>query len=133
MLTRIEVERSWLLVAAMILRVRQPLPQHRQIPIPLVTGLEIGVGPFALFDIVNLDEGTCGRRPRVLRLQGVRCSGNQISRSNLISLKLRFWCGLETCPIHVSIRKYDIVQERLLEMSGALPGYSTWSGIGHQT
>ncbi len=23
------------------------------------------VGPFALFDIVGLDEGTCGRRPRV--------------------------------------------------------------------
>jgi len=35
------------------------------------------VGPFALFDIVDLDEGTCGRRPRVWQLQGVRCSGNQ--------------------------------------------------------
>jgi hypothetical protein len=42
-----------------------PLPQHRRHPVTPVKGGKNWCRLFALFDIVGLDEGTCGRRLQV--------------------------------------------------------------------
>ena len=61
----------------------------------------------SLFDIVGQDEGTCGRRPRVRRPQGVGTS-----------VKARPFSQV----LHVSIRK-NFCAERLLEMSGLIRAF----------
>ena len=63
-----------------------------------------------LFDIVGLDEGTCGRRPRVWR-----------SRRRVLGIVSRSYMSLTH---HVRF-----VQEWLLEMSCSDVGYSTGAGV----
>ena len=53
---------------------------------------------FALFDIVGLDEGTCGRRLRVQRFQGV---GNSVKAKSF------------SYVLHVSIRNGRFIRFRL--------------------
>ena len=67
-----------------------------------------------LFDIVGLDEGTCGRRLAVSRVLKALDNRLKLSRSGFPS-KYYFEGGL-SYVLHVSIRK-EYCAERLLEMS----------------
>ena len=56
-----------------------PLPQQTgQRGPPAQVGRDMLSGLLRSFSLLVLDEGTCGRRPRVWQLQGVSSSGNQI-------------------------------------------------------
>ena len=83
---------------------RSPETRRRTAPLKRGSGWRRA---FALFDIVGLDEGTCGRRLRVQRFQGV---GNSVKAKSLYNV------------LHVSIRK-NYCAERLLEMSGLIRAF----------
>ena len=70
-----------------------------------------------LFDIVGLDEGTCGRRPRSAVTSGCRAIGKKPSRSSFPS---EFASTVGQCP-NTQHQILCIVQERLPEMPA-----STW-------
>lgn len=80
----------------------------------------IGVRKSRLFDIVGLDEGTCGRRPRSATASGCRWSvkAKPFQRSVL-------WSLLQGSVLHVSLHIHSIceVQERLPEMPASSSGF----------
>ena len=81
-----------------------------------------------LFDIVGLDEGTCGRRPGLLKPPG---SGRSVKCKpflNVTSIGLARWWKQMSSYANTPVCIF--VQERLPEMPTAR-AYSAWA-IGHQ-
>ena len=83
---------------------------------------------FALFDIVGLDEGTCGRRLRVQRFQGVGNSVKAKSFSYVLHVSIRNGISIGLWPGRDPER---YCAERLLEMRGSIVEFHC-DLIGHK-
>ena len=85
----------------------------------------------SLFDIVGLDEGTCGRRLRVLQLLGARCSVK--AKPFRIVLYTFPYVGIVSLGFGPVEHFHKDVQERLLDMSCCAMAHSGCRVVEHQT
>ncbi|WP_237709136.1 hypothetical protein, partial [Sphingomonas elodea] len=85
----------------------------------------------SLFDIVGLDEGTCGRRLRVLQLLGAGCS---VKAKPFHTCPYTFpYVGAVWLGFGLTGWFHKNVQERLLEMSCCMVAHSGGYVVEHQT